>query len=432
MPTDVLRDRVLARLQSRKERKILRKLTEPSNLIDFSSNDYLGLSKHPALRARFLERVSSSHDLLGAGGSRLLDGNTSEHVVLEQRLAAFFAAPAALLFGSGYDANVGFFSCVPQKGDVIVYDALIHASVHDGMRASRVPKTDCIPFQHNTVASLRGIITASLEKKPSIADGKSAMWIAVESLYSMDGDFAPLADIVNAVEELLPLGNGYIIVDEAHSTGIYGPNGKGLISMLGLENRVFARLHTFGKALASNGAVFLTTPWLREYLINYARPLIYTTALAGYNAIAAQSSFDILETSLGQELSRHVQSLSSHFQTRLRGFLRTRPNSSLILPPSAPSISPTHTIISPIVPLLTPHPRELSQFLREECGILARPITHPTVPKGEERVRVCIHANNTREQVDRLVEGVQEWIRSQNGAASSPLTPIALGARAKL
>ena len=243
------------KLQSRQERNILRRLTPPSTLIDFSSNDYLSLSKSPQLRRRFLSALSGTDEILGSGGSRLLDGTSSQHILLESQLASFFNAPTALLFNSGFDANSGIFSSVPQKGDAIVYDSLIHASVYDGMRASRVGSDLRIPFRHNSPDSLRDKLSDILESRKAIREGRSCVFIAVESLYSMDGDIAPLDEYVSIVESLFPMGNGHLVVDEAHATGIYGPDGRGIVSMLGLENRILVRLHTFGKALASNGGM---------------------------------------------------------------------------------------------------------------------------------------------------------------------------------
>lgn len=270
MPSDLLHGRIQARLSSREKRKILRRLTEPSHdLIDFSSNDYLGLATNPKLRRHFLERlhapsspspsslsfVDSAKNLLGAGGSRLLDGNTRAHVELEERAEDFFRSPkgGGLLHNSGYDANVGLFSCLPQKEDYVVYDALIHASVHDGMRASRVPASSRIAFMHNSLRDFERVLVGITEGDERVRSGKACVFAAVEALYSMDGDLAPLDELVALVECLLPLGNGYVIVDEAHSTGVYGHNGRGLVALLGLEDRILVRLHTFGKALASNG-----------------------------------------------------------------------------------------------------------------------------------------------------------------------------------
>lgn len=251
-----LSDKLAAALKSRDRRLIRRRLPEPPSIslteIDFTSNDYLSLSASPALRNSVLSALSASPKILGSGGSRLLVPS-QPHAELESRLCRFFGAEAALLFNSGFDANVGFFSAIPQPEDVVLYDAHIHASVHDGMRLSRLTSDSLLPFPHNSVFDLRLALSKLLEDREDLKKGKSSVFVAVESLYSMDGTIAPLTQIVECVEEMLPLGNGYIIVDEAHATGIYGPKGRGLVVDLGLEKRVFVRLHTFGKALASSG-----------------------------------------------------------------------------------------------------------------------------------------------------------------------------------
>lgn len=263
----------LASLLARREtRSQLRRLTiAPSSSVDFSSNAYLSLSTHPEVQRAFLDLLQShigsslpSPSVLGSGGSRLLDGNTPFAEAVEREIAAFHHAPAGLLFNSGFDANVGLFSCVPQPGDVIVYDELIHASVHDGMRLSRANKR--LPFRHNTVEEsleaaggktkpldvlLRDLVTGEAGK--DLKQGVKNVFIAVEGVYSMDGDLPPLEDIVACVEKHLPNGNGHIIVDEAHSTGLYGKQGRGLVCELGLEDKVFARVHTFGKAMSCSG-----------------------------------------------------------------------------------------------------------------------------------------------------------------------------------
>lgn len=263
-----LENQLKAALESREARHIRRSLppSADTNLVDFSSNDYLSLSKSPELRARFLQKLASAEQILGSGGSRLLI-NGSAHVGLEDRLRAFFnpsdggptpnssSTPPiltldALLFNSGFDANVGFFACVPQHGDFVVYDEYIHASVHDGMRMSRAQST---PFKHNSVRDLENVLLGLKSDHPGLVDGNSSVFIAVESLYSMDGTVSPLAEIIQLAESALPYGNAYVSVDEAHSTGIYGSRGRGLVNLLGLEDRVFARLHTFGKALAGTG-----------------------------------------------------------------------------------------------------------------------------------------------------------------------------------
>jgi 8-amino-7-oxononanoate synthase len=260
---DSLDARLKPALDSRKARGILRRVPPSSELIgkskqvDFSSNDYLSLSTSPQLKQAFIEKIQSFPHILGSGGSRLLDGGTLEHALLEERIAAFFGSPAALLYTSGFDANVGFFASVPSEGDVLIYDSLIHASVHDGMRTSRATRLpgSLLPFDHNSISSLRSIIKSALQTRPHLARGDGSVFVAIESLYSMDGDIAPMKEICEVVEGLLPHKNGHVIVDEAHATGVFGPNGRGLVAYLGLENRITARLHTFGKALASSGGM---------------------------------------------------------------------------------------------------------------------------------------------------------------------------------
>ncbi|KAK0238688.1 pyridoxal phosphate-dependent transferase [Armillaria nabsnona] len=405
-PRSALGKQLLAALKSRDERLIRRRLPDPSSsttstLIDFNTNDYLSLASSPALRRRFLEKLQDAPDVLGSGGSRLLV-NGSAHSALEARLAGFFDSPAALLFNSGFDANVGFFSCIPQPGDVFVYDEYIHASVHDGIRASRARDSQ-YSFPHNSVQAFRNLLVGLRDERPSLAAGESSVFVAVESLYSMDGTFAPLQEFVENLEEVFPQGNGYLVVDEAHSTGIYGPQGRGRVAMLGLESRVFARLHTFGKALAATGAVLLTTPLIRDYMLNYARSLIYTTSLSFSNIIAADASFDMLVDGTARTLSEHLMDISWYFTRSLSRRLAAIPPDLLSLPPNLEA--------SPIIPIMTSQPRPLSAFLYTR-GLNARPITWPTVPKGKDRVRVCLHAGNSREDVDRLVNGMIDWAES--------------------
>jgi 8-amino-7-oxononanoate synthase len=303
-------DDVLAHLLNRRlSRNQLRKLTTVNNAtVDFSSNAYLSLSTQPAVQQEFLAHLhaaaaapspaattststttppsnsSKPPSLLGSGGSRLLDGNTPHAEALERTIAAFHRAPAGLLFNSAMDANVGLFGCVPQPGDAIVYDALIHASVHDGMRMSRAGLR--IPFAHSRVwehgtEGGRGVSSSSSNgygngKFPAAGGGTSSLevvlesllhgpegalfrsgkrnvFVAVEGVYSMDGDLAPLGDIMDCVERCLPRGNGHVIVDEAHSVGILGERGRGLVCELGLEERVWARVLGFGKAMGCSG-----------------------------------------------------------------------------------------------------------------------------------------------------------------------------------
>lgn len=246
-------------LERRHQQSTLRRLTLPHpGQIDFSSNDFLSLSTSPVLKTAYIQELSSSNLPIGSGGSRLLDGNSTYAEDLERKIARFHKAPSGLIFNSGFDANAGFFSCVPQPGDIIVYDSLIHASVHDGMRLSRASKS--IPFAHNSVHDLRKVLSSCWCQSSTLREGRSHVIIAVEAVYSMDGDLAPLKEIVEVVDSVLGLDAGYIVVDEAHSTGVLGPDGRGLVNDFGLEKKIFARLHTFGKSLACNGGMDTTLP----------------------------------------------------------------------------------------------------------------------------------------------------------------------------
>ncbi|KAM0512912.1 hypothetical protein ACHAPE_008415 [Trichoderma viride] len=430
-------DKTLANILSlRLSQGRLRRLTIPSyNSVDFSSNSYLSLSSNPAVKAAYLSFIQpylQSADAeagfgLGSGGSRLLDGNSAFTEDLEDRIAKFHDADAGLLFNSGFEANTGLFACVPQKGDVIVYDELIHASVHDGMRLSRAQR---IPFAHNQVYEGPAAASeTSIEKNKrqcldsllrsltdgaqgaAVRSGKKNIFIAVEGVYSMDGDAAPLKDIVECVEKRLPLGNGYIIVDEAHSTGIFGHQGRGLVCHLGLESRIWGRVHTFGKAMGCSGAIVLCSSVTRSYLINYARSFIYTTAMAFPSLASIRTTYDFLAQGHADPLLEHLQSLILHMHNLLAGIIEQHHPS-----PELFRIN-SETPQSPILPLFTSRARNLAQYCQER-GFTVRPIVAPTVPTGQDRVRVCLHAGNTVEEVEGLCRAVEEWI---TGAIKSKL-----------
>lgn len=243
----------LARREAKEARRSLTLV--PQGGRDFSSNDFLSLSTSPAYRDRYLGHLNNApeHTQFASGGSRLLDGNSAYAEELERFVAAFHEAPTALLFNSGYDANVGVLSSIPQPGDLILYDELIHASVHEGMRLSRAGKRRM--FAHSSPAALRAVLKAEIEADREVQSGLRNVFILVESIYSMDGDMAPIKEFIEVVDDLLPRGNGYFIVDEAHATGVFGPRGAGVVQQLGVQDRIFIRVHTFGKALASHGGI---------------------------------------------------------------------------------------------------------------------------------------------------------------------------------
>lgn len=394
-------------LAKRTTQSTIRKLTTfPPDSVDFSSNDFLSLATSQELRKTFLQELQSDPIVtanLGSGGSRLLDGNSKYAEKLEEDIALFHRAEAGLLCNSGFDANVGLFSCLPQPGDAVIYDAFIHASVHDGMRLSRARKT--VHFAHNDLEALRTVLGQCYQEDEGIREGRISVFVAVEAVYSMDGDVAPLTEIVALVKEILPRGNGHLIVDEAHSNGVFGPKGRGLVCELGLEKEITVRLHTFGKALACNGGILLCSPLIRQYLVNYARPMIYTTFMS-YPALAAiRASYSFLMEGKTEALARNLQILIQILHERLLEM-----QSSLRLPSNLVHLlqSPLDCPETPIFSILSSEPKVLAAHCQRK-GFVVRGIVPPTVPEGTERIRVCLHAGNTTEQVDALVAVIRAW-----------------------
>ncbi|KAI1504478.1 pyridoxal phosphate-dependent transferase [Biscogniauxia marginata] len=422
-----------ARLADRKSRSQLRSLTSfPTSNADFSSNAYLSLSLVPEIRRAYLSYLeahaslsSPSPPLLGSGGSRLLDGNSQFVQLLEREIAAFHSAPAGLLFNSGFDANVGLFSCLPQPGDIILYDEYIHASAHDGMKLSRASRK--LPFKHNSVAieprnsgTSKGLDELLIEISDGetdggVRDGKINVFVAIEGVYSMDGDVAPLREIIASVKHRLPLGNGYIIIDEAHSTGLFGKQGRGLVCEVGVEEDLFIRVHTFGKAMSSSGAIVLCSPTIRAYLINYARTLIYTTAMPLSCLANIKVAYDYLSSGQADALLHHLHNLVKHTHNLLAAVCFRHQTVPEIL-----SVK-YHPPRSPIIPVFTSDPLSLAQHCQER-GFTIRPIVAPTVPRGKERVRVCVHAGNTFAEVKALSRIVEDWVRMKKAAQEALIT----------
>jgi len=353
----------------RKDR--LRELTQAQG-IDFTSNDYLGFSEHPRLKTAIRAALDDGVPV-GAGGSRLLRGNHPEHEALEEEAACFFSARSALFFGSGYLANFALLSTLPQKTDLIVYDELIHASAHDGMRAGRA---QTVAAKHNDVSSFEQSIRDWRE-----SSGKGRAWVAVESLYSMDGDQAPLA-------ELTALANRYdafLLIDEAHATGVYGLLGRGLATDLEGQENVIC-LHTCGKALGVSGGIVTLGPLLRAYLINRARPFIYATAPSPLITVAVREVLRIL-----QEEPEHQQNLQS-----LIAFANDEFTRRLGMPASGSQILP-------IIVGDNARAVGLAQKMRQS-GFDLRAIRPPTVPEGTARLRASITLQVDREQVTAMFE----------------------------
>jgi len=345
------------KLQERMDMKSLRQLRPDGGGSDFYSNDYLGIVRNGLIENE-LQGTRWAH---GSTGSRLLAGNSRLAEETEREIAAFHDAGAALLFNSGYDANCGLMACIAARGDTIFYDRLCHASLRDGIRLSFA---HAISFDHNDVDDL----------KKKWQNRKGNCFVVTESVFSMDGDRAPLEDILSVCEDCL------LIVDEAHATGVTGEKGEGLVQSLGIQSRCFARVHTFGKALGVHGAAILGSVALRDYLINFCRPLIYSTALPPVAVAAIRATYKIFP-----EMHRErafLQKLISCFD--LPGFKKSDTPVQCFLEPGNEKV------------------KMLSSRLAAH-GLDVRPILYPTVPAGEERLRIALHSFNSEEEVRTLV-----------------------------
>jgi 8-amino-7-oxononanoate synthase len=226
-------------------------------LVDFGSNDSLSIRNSGCVRERFLDELDATPDFaLGAGGSRVLDGSNGHVMKLERYLADYHGAEDGLFFNSGYEANVAIHSNLPQPGDVIIHDSLIHTSIRDGIRGSRASIVKS--FAHNDVDSLGHVVDEIKKTSPVIAQGHQTVFVVFESFYSMEGDMSPVADILSRVRELLPFGNCAFIIDEAHSTGLIGPQGSGYINHLKLQDEGIIQMHSYAKAPGAHGGMLLS------------------------------------------------------------------------------------------------------------------------------------------------------------------------------
>ncbi|CAB9499088.1 8-amino-7-oxononanoate synthase [Seminavis robusta] len=420
-------------------------------VIDFSSNDYLGLARDSAQQALVVSRYqsllstnathtgtsTSASATLGSTGSRLLSGDSHYARQLEHRLAKWHNRPSALLFNSGYDANLAVLSCLPQI-DKFLFDEFAHNSLHMGMRLSlsrrsrnhdttSASTSDKLQeqkerFRHNNVQDLR---------QKLLNTSKLKVLIVVESVYSMDGDVAPLREMLDLAHKFGAL----VLVDEAHGIGVFGDDqgsnsrGTGVLTQLHLENHpaLACSVHTFGKAAGCHGAVVCGSNTLRQYLWNYAWPLVYSTSLPLHSLVAIECSYESMTSSRGKALRLYTQNLVSFFRTLVQEYIidrqRQQSNSSnnndndnnhqrlLYLLPS----------MSPIQALVLPQNgnQACTQFCehvwqKSNQTIRLYPIKSPTVPVGKERIRIILHGHNRKAQVQRLVECMAQSLVAMN------------------
>ncbi|WP_184549722.1 aminotransferase class I/II-fold pyridoxal phosphate-dependent enzyme [Mucilaginibacter sp. FT3.2] len=366
------------KLDERHASGIYRSLKPENDLIDFCSNDYLGFARSPVLKQNIEAEISyNPTSLNGSTGSRLLSGNLQYAEDLEQQIAAFHGFEDGLLFNSGYDANLGLLSSLAQRGDTIIMDDLIHASAIDGARLSHANRYS---FKHNDADSLEAKLKLS----------KGNCYVVVESVYSMDGDSAPLQQLLEVTEKY----GAHLIVDEAHAVGLYK---RGLVNELGLQQQVLAAVVTFGKALGCHGAIVLGNNLLRQYLINFSRPFIYSTAPSFHHLASIKMAYNLLNNS-GEE----IVSLRKH----IRLF-----KEQITFNPEYPLLA-SNSAIQCIILKNNNNARLMANTL-QSAGLDVRPIFSPTVGAGTERIRICIHSFNSLNDLALLCNTVNKFINAR-------------------
>ena len=366
------------KLEQREQNNSLRKLSLPNTLIDFASNDYIGFTKSETI-------FNETHSYLienkiirnGATGSRLLSGNHKIYEEAENYIAKFHQVESALIFNSGYDANVGFFGAVPQRNDIILFDELSHASIRDGIQLSNAKS---YKFKHNDFEDLERIIL----KLSTDNQQPTTIYIITESVFSMDGDTPNL-------EELVQISNKYrcnLVIDEAHALGVFGVCGEGLVQMLGLQDAVFARIVTFGKGLGCHGAAIIGCNELKKYLVNFARSFIYTTGLSPHAVATILVAYQHLE--IEKKALEQLRNTILHFNQE-KNILGLKPL----------FVRSKSAIQSAIIPG-NQNVKSIANQLQEK-GFDVKAILSPTVPEGQERLRFCLHSYNSKEEISEVL-----------------------------
>ncbi|PHQ29746.1 aminotransferase class I/II-fold pyridoxal phosphate-dependent enzyme [Leeuwenhoekiella nanhaiensis] len=395
------------KLKLRSEANALRSLSSLpfeglGEAIDFSSNDYLGFAKNKAIFARTGE-ILKEHNLEynGATGSRLLSGNHKLYELTEDFIAQTHQVEAALIFNSGYDANVGFFSSVPQRGDVIFYDEFIHASIRDGIQMSHAK---AYKFRHNDLADLESKLSLRAQSRSRVCHTEpvevervqhnpEAIYIVTESVFSMDGDSPDL----NAMAALSEKYKAYFVVDEAHALGVFG---MGLVDHLALGHRV-ARLVTFGKAMGCHGAAILGSDELKSYLVNFARSLIYTTGLPPHSVATILAAYQhaAYEAEKSNSALKNLRKNIEYFREEIK---KQHLQAYFITSDSA---------IQSAIIAGNNRVKAISRKLKEE-GFDVKAILSPTVPLGQERLRFCLHSYNSQSEIQIVLELLANFLKN--------------------
>ncbi len=348
---------------------------ENTSLTNFAGNDYLGLSQHPAVREAAIEAIDRFG--LGAAASRLITGTLAPHKVLEEQLAAFKGTEAAISFSSGYAAAVGTITAIADRQDVVILDKLAHASLIDGARLSGAQLRI---FPHNDLSRLREILEWAHEHYPN-----AKIWIITESLFSMDGDYSPLCDLVGLKDEY----GANLFLDEAHATGVIGPGGKGLAAQWGLSQRIEVQMGTLSKALGGSGGFITSSRALINLLINRARSFIFSTAPPPAIAAGASAALGIVQSAEGERLRDDLRQNIDCVRHGLRFSIDALP--------------------SPIIPLIIGDENaalEAAKQLQQD-RFLVPAIRFPSVSRGSARLRLTLSARHSSEQLAALISSLR-------------------------
>ncbi|PVH99977.1 5-aminolevulinate synthase [Periconia macrospinosa] len=419
------------RRNSRSICTIVQNYWQTSNAVDFCSGDILSLNAGGALRAAFLDELSQFPDFtVGSGGVRLMDGNYTYLERVEHDIAAFHGAEDGIIVGSAYEANVAVWTALPRPGDVIVYDKLVHASTHEGMRRSRALQR--ISFEHNNIDHFRDTLVKIIETNAAINAGNSSILVAVESIYSMDGDVCPLKQFMEVAKDVTEgKGNVQFIVDEAHGVGVLGPNGSGLVCQLKLEKEVAVVVHSFGKAVGAAGAIILGSPSIKSALVNFGRSILFTTSPSFPFVAAIKAGYNLLGTVQGQTARDHIQMKARLFFNTLtsHNLWETCHAKGILHVPLAQGWE-DRAFLTHIITVSTREKYILWLFVHlMAASFSVFSVPYPIVPLGQDRVRIIIHAGNTDEQIVGLVNALFTWaeeiIEIEQGTSSAEVSSVA-------
>jgi len=376
------------KLEERINANSLRTLPNRSGLVDFSSNDYLGFAvSSDIFKDAHQYLIENNLNDNGATGSRLISGNHKLYNLVEEQLCAFHKCDSALIFNSGYDANIGLLSSLLQKGDIILYDEYSHASIRDGIRLSYA---QAYKFRHNNIEALKELLMRYREKANSAAE----VYIVTESVFSMDGDSPDLKAMARLATEF----GARLIIDEAHALGVIGLKGEGLVQSLELQNEVFARVVTFGKGLGCHGAAVLGTEMLKSYLVNFARSFIYTTGLPPASLATIHIAYNYLNAEDGtqKQLLNNIKFFNEELNriNLKKHFIES--NSAI-----QSAVIPGNDAV-----------KIIALALQRE-GFDVRAILSPTVAWGNERLRFCLHSYNIEGEITKVLELLKANLQSR-------------------